>query len=224
MREELTEPNLGVLCQTPLFAGIPDAEIARLLERDGVSLVCFRRGEIIYAPAQFARSLGVILAGAATVEKQGGTNAMLMSVLRAGELFGAATLFSAQDAPYPVSIRAAAAVRALLIDEAALTDMMRADFRVTERYLRYLTARIRFLNQRIEGFVRPTVEERLLLFLQNNARSGVCELPFGMTALAEALCVGRATLYRALDALEADGRIRRDHRTIVLNQKEGTEL
>lgn len=44
-----------------------------------------------------------------------------------------------------------------------------------------------------------------------------------MTALAEALCVGRATLYRALDALEGEGRIRRDQRTIVLYPKEDIE-
>lgn len=211
---------LDTLQRTPLFSGLATQEIATLLERDGVVTDSFARGDVIYAPDRFSKSLGIILSGSATVEKQSGSNAMLMSILRTGDQFGAATLFTGSDAPYVVQIRAAAPVRALLIGEGALRSMMREDFRVAENYMRYLTARIRFLNQRIEGFVRPTMEERLFLFLQNNAIDGVCELPFGMTTLAEALCAGRATLYRALDALEAEGRIRRDHRTIVLIQKE----
>ncbi len=217
------QSDLHILCQTQLFAGLPEEALAPLLKRQGVSIATFRRGETIYSPTQFFHSLGVLLAGSATVEKRGGTNTMLMSVLHTGELFGAATLFADADAPYVVSIRAAASVRALLVEEAALLDMMRGDFRLAENYMRYLTGRIRFLNQRIEGFVRPSVEERLLLFLQNNAQDNVCKLPFGMTALAEALCVGRATLYRALDALEGEGRIRRDQRTIVLYPKEDIE-
>lgn len=214
------QADLATLRQTALFAGLTEAQLRPLLERPGVSVASFRRGETIYAPAQFSRSLGVLLSGSATVEKRGGANKMLMSVLRAGDLFGAASLFAPADAPYVVSIRAAAAVRALLIGEAALIALLREDFRLAENYMRYLTGRIRFLNRRIEGFVRPSVEERLLLFLESNAQGGVCTLPFGMTALAQALCAGRATLYRALDALKAAGRIRREGRTIVLYQKE----
>ena len=88
------QADLATLRQTALFAGLTEAQLRPLLERPGVSVASFRRGETIYAPAQFSRSLGVLLSGSATVEKRGGANKMLMSVLRAGDLFGAASLFA----------------------------------------------------------------------------------------------------------------------------------
>ena len=48
----------------------------------------------------------------------------------------------------------------LLISEEALRSMMQMDFRVTENYLRYLTARIRFLSGRLDGFLPQSVETR----------------------------------------------------------------
>lgn len=216
----LTGKHLAAVQQAELWKGLSQPEIAALIERAGVSHMRFAQGEIIFAPLQYQNCLGILISGSATVQKLGGAHAMLMSILRAGELFGAATLFCQKPEPYVVSIRAAATVEALLISEEALTDMMHTDVRIMKNYLSYLTGRIRFLNQRLDGFVKPTVEDRLMLFLENSASNGVCELPFGMQSLADALCIGRATLYRALDSLDAKGSIRRCRRTIMILRKE----
>ena len=45
------------------------------------------------------------------------------------------------------------------------------------------------------------------------------QLPFSLSEFAEHLCVGRASLYRTLDAMEAEGRIRRQGRTIYLAEE-----
>lgn len=62
------QSDLHILCQTQLFAGLPEEALAPLLNRQGVSIAAFRRGETIYSPTQFFHSLGVLLAGSATVE------------------------------------------------------------------------------------------------------------------------------------------------------------
>ena len=205
------------LLQTPLFAGTDAATLQQILSCAGVSRSAFAKGEAIYTPEHFSNRIGILLEGAAIVEKRCEESRMLMSILKTGDIFGAATLFLQRDDAYMVSIRAVESVRALFIEEDALLGVMRQHFSIAENYMRYLTTRVRFLNQRIEGFVQPTVEDRLLLFLQHNAVAGVCTLPFGMSALADALCVSRATLYRALEALERDGRISRENRTIRLH-------
>lgn len=205
-----------IILQTPLFAGTDAVLLQQLLNSPGVSSSDFIKGEEIYTPAHFSNRIGILLKGAAIVEKRCEESRMLMSILKKGDIFGAATLFLRADDTYLVSIRAVEDVRALFIEEATFLSMMQRHFRLAENYMRYLTARIRFLNRRIEGFVQPNVEGRLLLFLQHNAVAGACALPFGMSALADALCISRATLYRALDALESSGRISRQNRTIRL--------
>lgn len=221
MQVEWSKGDFDALRKTPLFFDFSAEQLQEVLQRGGVSTARFDGGQTIYTPTQFVNSLGVVLAGAAMVQKQGGCNTMLMSVLCAGDLFGAASLFQDANQPYVVSIRAMTPVRALLVEEPVFVGLLHEDGRLMERYLRYLTDRVRFLNRRIEGFVQPTVEERLMLLLQQYAgEGGICKLPFSLSALSDALCVSRATLYRAMDALQAAGRIRRDRRTIVLYPKE----
>ena len=142
---------------------------------------------------------------------------MLMSVLGQNDLFGAAGMFCSEES-YVVDITAKAATDVLMIPEGSLKDMMRRDFRITENYLKYLTSRIRFLNQRIDGFVMPTTEARLLLYIETNAVDGAFSPKFPLTALADALCISRATLYRALDTLTARGMIERKGRTIIVKE------
>ena len=43
------------------------------------------------------------------------------------------------------------------------------------------------------------------------------QLPCSLSEFAELLCVGRASLYRTLDAMEEQGRIRRKGRIIYLS-------
>lgn len=127
-------------------------------------------------------------------------------------------MFCSEDA-YVVDITAKADTWALMIPEDSLKTMMRQDFRITENYLRYLTSRIRFLNKRIDGFVTPTTEARVLLYIENNAEDGVFSPKFPLTALADALCISRATLYRALDTLVERGMIERKGRKITVKER-----
>lgn len=213
------ESYLPAAVKTPLFAGLTEPEAAELLARDGIAVSRYEKGETIYAPDAFLKSIGFLTAGRASVTKPGGSGEMLMSILHPGELFGAATLFAEQGA-YVARITALAATWAVLIQEDVFRDMMRTDFRVAENYMAYLTGRIRFLSGRIDGFAQDGAEDRLLLYLRRNAAEGVYRPEQGMRALSDALCMGRTTLYRALDALTQTGMIRRDGKTITLFKEE----
>ena len=109
-----------IMLQTPLFAGADAVLLQQLLNSPGVSSSGFAKGEEIYTPAHFSNRIGILLKGAAIVEKRCGESRMLMSILKKGDLFGAATLFLRLDDTYLVSIRAVEDVRALFIEEAAL--------------------------------------------------------------------------------------------------------
>ena len=90
--------------------------------------------------------------------------------------------------------------------------------------IEFLTEKINFLNDKIAAFSGGSVEEKLashilLLSKKNNS----LEFDFNKKKSAEALNCGRASLYRAISALESAGYISLDNKKIIINDPEGLE-
>ncbi len=205
--------------ETFLFRGLSEDEVRALLALPGVSVEHFEKERTVRDRDGDERLLGLILYGRCRVTKERAGESMPMSVLRQGDLFGAASLFS-REAEYVARIAAEESTWALLIGEEALRGMMRRDFRVSENYLFYLTARIRYLSDRLDGFLPQSVEERLLSFIRQRAKDGVFEPEWSVRAIADALRVGRTSLYRAIDRLVAAGKLKREGRAFCLPERE----
>ncbi len=205
-----------LLEQTFLFNGFAKEEIEKLLMSLEAEYIQYASGETILDQNSLKPCLGILLSGSAIVEKHSGEGVMRMSMLTPGQLFGMASLFSSGKAqPYPVSILAKNNTAALLISEETLKELFYKNHILAENYICHLTGRIHFLNKRLEYFIRPTVEERVLFYLTQNAIQGAQINSF--TALAKSLCISRASLYRALDNLEKNGSIKRNgHKVDVL--------
>lgn len=205
--------------KTFLFAGIAQEQIFALLAQDGVRVAHFEKDQVIFDRMDNVRALGIILYGTCAVTKESESGRMPMSVLRQTDLFGAASLFHDEEA-YVARVTAMTSTWLMLISEEALRSMMQQDFRVTENYLRYLTARIRFLSGRLDGFLPQSVEERVLNHIKTRAEDGLYESEWSVTHLADALCISRTTLYRAMDKLVSDGKIERHGRAFRLPRGE----
>lgn len=203
------------IADTFLFSGVPEEEIAQLLAVEGVRVEHFEKDAVIFDRKQNERALGLILFGSCAVTKESETGKMPMSVLRQGDLFGAASLFRREE-QYVARVAAAESAWILLISEEALKGMMRSDFRIAENYLAYLTARIRFLSERLDGFLPQSVEERVLQFIRQHAENGLFESEWSVSALADSLRVSRTTLYRAFDKLVLEGKLAKQGRTFRL--------
>lgn len=205
--------------ETFLFSGISEDENRALLAIDGVRVAHFEKDQVIFDRHDTERALGIILYGECIVTKESENGKMPMSVLRQTDLFGAASLFHEEDA-YVARVMASESTWLLLIQEDALRAMMQRDFRVTENYLRYLTARIRFLSARLDGFLPQSVEERVFNHIKTHAENGLYESEWSVSALAETLRIGRTTLYRAMDKLVSEGKIERHGRAFRLSKGE----
>ena len=205
--------------KTFLFAGIPEEKIASLLGFSGVRVEHYEKDQVIFDRADTERALGIILYGTCVVTKESENGKMPMSVLRQTDLFGAASLFHDEEA-YVARVMAQESTWVLLISEEALRSMMQMDFRVTENYLRYLTARIRFLSGRLDGFLPQSVEERVLNHIKTRAEDGLYDSEWNVTQLADALRISRTTLYRAMDKLVSNGKIERHGRAFRLSKGE----
>ena len=195
---ESTERTL--LAGTFLFRGAP-REAVELARTDPRAL---RRRAVLYDPRHFQRSLGVVLEGRIQVNK----GPLIMSVLGPGELFGAAALFN--DRPdYATTLTARTPCRVLLLPQALVEELMGRFPEVCRSYVAYLSERIRFLSGKIDALTAGSAERKVAQYLLSRLDGEWAELDCSATGLAQRLGVSRASLYRALDALEARGAVRR---------------
>ena len=91
-----------------------------------------------------------------------------------------------------------------------------------ENYVRFLTQRIEFLNQKIQYLTAGCAERRLSLYLISQIPEDevATRLDISAVSLADLLDLGRASLYRAMDRLSADGFLTRDGHIYTLHHRE----
>ena len=204
------------LTKTVLFKGVSEQQIKDWLVKADASVQSFETGDYLFRKSDTTDRLGILLRGSADVSRESADGRMHMSTLLKNDLFGAASLFGG-DTSYVTDIRCNEPARALIIPEATMLNLLSENQTVLLNYLRYLNSRIRFLNRRLDAFSKNTVTAKLLTFLASEANGNVYAVK-SYTKLSESLCLSRATLYRALDALETDGKIRRDKKTITITE------
>ncbi len=179
--------------------------------------VLFNKGETIFSRGSEEKLLGLIIEGSASVLK----DRLVVSRLSAGEVFGTVTLFG-DDEGFVNDIEADGKCTVLFIGSDIVRRMIADEPAVALGYIEYLSNRVYFLNKRIEAFTAGRAEDKLYILLTSGADdTGRCDIG-SFSELAKKLDIGRATLYRSLDILEASGKIKRNGKTIyLLTQSEG---
>lgn len=200
------------LARHPLFQRVDCVQLEETLARS--QLLSAAKGETVYDRHRFRRCLGVLLEGKLQVRRE----TLLVSTLRAGELFGAAALFNGRE-DYPTTLTALTECTLLLIPQEEVRRLILACPAFAEDYVTYLSGRIRFLSARLDMVTADSAVGRLARYLDTAAD------PSGMvtrsaTQLCQRIGVGRATLYRAFEDLEKEEIIARNGKTIrILNRK-----
>ena len=204
---ELDRSELALLASTPLFQGLPETLALRAAADRRSTLAEAARGETIYTPHAFSRSLGAVLSGKVEVRK----GELIVSVLEPGDLFGAAALFNDRT-DYAAQLTARTPCRLLLLPQELVEELMAASPALARQYIRYLSGRIRVLSGRLQSVTQSGSEGKLARYLLANAVDGPVNI--SATDLARQLGLSRASLYRAFDALEQADLIRRSGKTI----------
>ncbi len=214
-----TKELLSILKKHPLFASLDEVAVARYFAKDAAQTVAFAANEIAYSSASEGVRLGILLSGAARVQSgSAGAHALLKS-LAVGELFGIANLY-AEDEPFPSTIVTTAPSQILFLDGAAVRRLIEGEPAVLQSYLAFQSKKIVYLNRKITTLTAGSAEKKLAVFLLDYEQDGVFTPPCPMNRLAELLGMGRASLYRAIDALCAEGLIEKRDKTIYLRNKD----
>ena len=210
----LTSGQIALLSRCFLFREVPEGELPGLL--GGLSAEAFPQGAVIYSRSRFRKAMGVLLEGQVSVLKW---RDLVLNTLGPGQCFGVAALFCPADS-YVTTVLAKTPALLVFLSDDWLSRLFQRYPQTAVSYISFLSQRIRFLNQKIDSFAAPSAQEGLYRHLLAIQRDGRAEISGGYSQLARALNMGRASLYRSLEALEAEGRIRREGRTIYLVQTE----
>ena len=215
MDGKITEEMKAHFRSSFLFSGLPCLD--EKLEGEMLAKAeFFAKGECVYESTRFKSALGVIVSGNVRISTSDEENRVILRDMSAGETFGAAALFGAGEC-YVSKIHAKSACAVVFISEEALTALFEKYPATAKNYIAFLSSKIRYLNRKIAELSLKGADARLLGYMKANAReSGEVDMPKSMSLLASTLGIGRSSLYRALEKLEAGGYISKTENSWIL--------
>lgn len=216
MSVDINKQKLQLVADTFLFRNVDEFTVERMIADERCSKTVFEKGSIIFDEKHFVKSLGIILSGEVRVEKNTADGKRLkLSKMGPGGCFGAAAMFHDRGR-YVNVITAEKTAEVLFLSEELIIWAMQRDPVITENYISYLSDRIWFLNTKIEALTAGTAEQRVAVYLLEHGGAAI-----SMTDLSQTLNIGRASLYRALDDMEAHNLIRRGNKSIEIIREDG---
>ena len=212
MTKSTLSSALNFLKQTRIFKDADEKFLTSVLNTYGKS-VSYSKNNVVFSKENYSPVICIIIKGEARVSK-GDT---VISHLKDGEIFGAAFLYN-QSYEFENTVTALTPLKAVIIEKSGIDELIKCDNSISFNYISYLSERIGFLNGKIEGYTKPSAQEKLMLYLQKNAdmNNGKCEISVSMTELSRVLHISRASLYRVIEALENQGKICRDRKKIYV--------
>ena len=211
---------LPFLKSLPLFSNTSKEALLQALTEKGASVHTLTSGNCMSISAE--KSLYVLLRGHAQIRSLDEDRNVILRTLQPGAVFGAAALFLKDDPPIS-AVEATDDCDFLSLRADTVRTLMQRDGEFLDAYLTLLAERVRFLNQKIKCFTGGSAERRVALWLLGEEKDSV-SLSISLQAMSDTLDIGRASLYRALDKLEAQGLIAREGRRITLLSREALRL
>ncbi|MCQ2436651.1 MAG: Crp/Fnr family transcriptional regulator [Clostridia bacterium] len=198
-----------MLVTLPLFA---TCDVADLEKYDAVREE-YETGREITLPRS---SLGFLEKGKVRIRVRDGGS--LMNEVGAGEIFGAATAFLCDETISMVT--AATKCRILFISRDTLERIFAGHPSFAIAYIELLSEKILFLNKKVYALTSADSVGALAALIAEQS-AGEDTVSMNLSATADRLSIGRATLYRAISTLKNDGLISVDGRNITILDRKG---
>jgi len=179
-----------------LFQGLSDDERNSILAEFSYEKE-FEKGSVLNSMPVDGTSIGIIQTGTAKCFVK--NTDIVMRIFRSGDMFGATSLF--QDVEVS-RIVATSFCRVVFFKRESFQALLQLYPVVSLNYIRFLTGRVCFLNQKIELYSIDNAERKVFFYLVSQANErGDVELT-NMSLISRILGIGRTTLYRSFNQLE----------------------
>lgn len=213
----------GTLKDSFLFRDFHDTEYDRASTYFSGEVKLFERGQEIYSPNSYERKIGFVVSGECEVcrVKHDGGRVTLNAITRGGS-FGISAVFSEED--FPTVIYAKRRSSVVFLTQEELLHLIDDFPAVALNIIKFQNEKIAFLNKKIETFSAGSAEKKLACYFLSELKArGTDIFELNRKKTSEILGIGRASLYRALDALVTNGVITCDAKKIYINDRVGLE-
>ncbi len=216
---------LPVLKKCPLFAGIEDDNIDKILPCLSAVTRYADKNTFIFSAEENVRAVGLILSGSVHIVKEDFWGRKdILSQLGPGELF-AESFSCAQEDKLPVSVLAAEPTEYMLLDCLKIirtcTSACVFHSRLISNLLQIIAHKNIRLTQKLEHISKRTTREKLLSYLSaesQKAESGKFDIPFNRQELADYLSVDRSAMSSELGRMRSEGLIEYTRNHFILKQ------
>lgn len=223
METETMTQFLPILSRCPLFAGIADDDLARMLTCLGAKTEAFDKKYTVFAEGSPAKYIGIVLSGRVQVEQTDYYgNRSILSVMGPSEVFAEA-FACAEIAALPVSVVAVEACEIMYIECAHIlyTCENSCGFhrQLIFNLMRDLADKTIQFHRRIDVTSRRTTRDKLLAYLAHCAKSAgsdTFEIPFDRQELADYLEVDRSGLSSEIGKLTKEGVLTAERKKFTL--------
>ena len=203
----------------PIFKGIEPDVIAKYFSDNALTVVNYSPATIIIDPEKNSTDIYVIIKGTVEIQCRSADHKVLLKTSGAGTIFGLANLY-AETETFPTLVCAKTQSEVLLINKQTFKKMLESEPKLMSNFLVFLSKKVIYLNKKIASYTVGNNEKKLAYFLFENELNGTVSVDMSISDIAVMLDMGRASIYRAFDKLEADGLISRDGRSIRILNKE----
>jgi len=207
---------LAVLASTPLFKGIPAAELATLAPT--LRIRTYPKGAFIFHEGDPGNVLYVIVTGQVKIGRLGkGGDEVVFAMLTLGEMFGELALFE-ESAIRTADAQATELSECITLSRGALMPFVEAHPRIMHRVIQLLAGYVRATDETFSETAFLDIPGRVAKKLLELAESHGQQTPAGMRirlrltqrTLAAMVAASRENVNRALSRFEAQGAIRQD--------------
>ncbi len=203
---------LNVIKECPLFYGIEDEDLLRMLECLGAKRAVFDKKYTIMAEGIPAKYIGIMLSGSAQISRTDYYgNRSIVSNVEPAETFGE-SFACAEVKSMPITITANEQSEVMLIDSSHIlhTCSNNCGFhqQLIFNLMKNLATKNIMFHQKIEITSKRSTREKLMTYLMFQAKkagSSSFDIPFDRQELADYLEVDRSGLSAEISKLRSEG-------------------
>lgn len=214
--------NYQLLGQCPVFKGISEDELRKLLSKVHFQVKKFSKGEVVAVSGEKVNNLFIVLDGCVRgemIDYSGKT--IKIEDVEAPLPLATAFLFGKGN-KFPVTVTANSDVKILSLPVPEFLRLLQLNTQILINYLNNISSRTQFLTQKLQFLNFKTIREKVAHFLLTLAddKYHSVELSHTQQQLAELFGVTRPSLARVLGEMQLEGLIKIERKTVTLTDKE----
>ena len=190
------------LANVSLFKGLNSQEISDCLRKVDFKIKDYKKKEIVFFRGDILKQVIIIINGTTHGEMQKfNGDTIVINQMKSGEVLASAFLFG-NDNIFPVDLVTLENSKFLLFDKEKYLNLIQSDKRLLLNFINEISNKSQLLSKRIWfNFTHKTIEEKILSYINENAKNNKIKFLPSISALAKKFEVTRPALSREISNL-----------------------